>query len=249
MFFDNLKVTHIRGPLLEETHYYPFGLTMSGISSKAAGKLENKRKFNDRTEPNNELGLDWYETVYGGYDAQIGRFHQHDPLAEDAYDLTPFAFVNNNPLIFNDPLGLDTVRVGVNNGTTVVDAKNADGTTGSYVVDLNNPNNLVGTGMSGSSEVAVTSSRRGSSANIPWYIDPGMAGLENHLANTLKRYASDGTRGFGSGRPILPGTQQRIYDRMISQNSFLKNRTVNIRLHFGRTVESRNVAQSAMNFY
>jgi RHS repeat-associated protein len=79
---------------------------MAGISSKAAGKLENKRKFNDGTEFNTDLGLDWYETRFRGYDPQIGRFCQSDPWADVTYENSQYAFANNNPLTFNDPLGL-----------------------------------------------------------------------------------------------------------------------------------------------
>ncbi|MEI9811055.1 MAG: RHS repeat-associated core domain-containing protein [Bacteroidota bacterium] len=114
VYFDNLQVTHIRGPLLEETHYYPFGLTMAGISSKALafGSLTNRYKFNDGTELEDKefsdgSGLDLYATEFRGYDPQIGRFWQIDELASFDYDYSPYAFANNNPILLNDPLGLE----------------------------------------------------------------------------------------------------------------------------------------------
>ena len=119
VFFDNVVLGLSSGPLLEETHYYPFGLTMAGISRKALGRLENRYKFNSGNELqanefNDGSGLELYDAVNRLYDAQIGRFHQIDPLADLSLGLSMYAFSSNNPINRNDPLGLkDTTINGV----------------------------------------------------------------------------------------------------------------------------------------
>jgi RHS repeat-associated protein len=53
-----------------------------------------------------DIGLD--ETDFRRYDANLGRFTGVDALAEMYQPLTPYQYAANNPLMFNDPSGLES---------------------------------------------------------------------------------------------------------------------------------------------
>jgi RHS repeat-associated protein len=111
VFFDNLQVTHVRGPLLEETHYYPFGLTMAGISSKALefGNPKNKEQTFQGQRFDDELGLNWVQFKWRNHDPQIGRFIEIDPLANDYVHNSPYAFSENKVTAHIELEGLEAI--------------------------------------------------------------------------------------------------------------------------------------------
>jgi RHS repeat-associated protein len=107
--------------ILEENHYYPFGLKHSSYNTdKAQYKKEvggfsvillptersdYQYKYNGQ-EWQDELGLNVTAMDYRQYDNALGRFNSIDALSEMQYSHTPYHFGYNNPVFWADPTGL-----------------------------------------------------------------------------------------------------------------------------------------------
>jgi RHS repeat-associated protein len=104
VWFDDLFVTHRTGPLLQEAHFYPFGMEITPLSSKAVLKTPNERML-QQNEWDDEFGLDLHDFDARMYDASIGRFWGVDVYAENFSRLSPYNYAANNPYHFVDPDG------------------------------------------------------------------------------------------------------------------------------------------------
>ena len=114
VYFDDFKVTDTRGRIIEEDHYYAFGLKIAGISSVKfgdpnEGMLNNKNLYNDK-ELFDDADLNWYDYGFRNYDAQIGRFTQLDPLTDEYPELTPYQYASDEPIANVDMDGLESYQ-------------------------------------------------------------------------------------------------------------------------------------------
>lgn len=109
--FDNKSVTHWRGRLLEEQHYYPHGLV---IEAGNAGVNPKNNYLHQTKKLQPELGLELYDFHARQYDPQIGRFWGIDPADEFPSGYTG---MGNDPANLTDPTGMTvngTNRIGGN---------------------------------------------------------------------------------------------------------------------------------------
>lgn len=87
--------------MLEEDHYYPFGLT---LSQNAAGN-EQPYKLTTK-ELEKAFDLNMYDFGARQYDMQLGRWTGIDPLAEQMRRHSPYNYAFNNPVRFIDQDGM-----------------------------------------------------------------------------------------------------------------------------------------------
>jgi len=109
--------------ILEENHYYPFGLKHNGYNSDHKifefndgtntvvltpvtpnRKETYKYKYNGK-ELQNEFGVEMYDFGARNYDPAIGRWMNMDALSDLYPDWSPYNYTLNNPIFYIDPDG------------------------------------------------------------------------------------------------------------------------------------------------
>lgn len=106
-WFDNMSLGISNGLLLDEQHYYAYGLPIAGLTSLAANATKHRQRYQGN-EYIEERGLEWMDFHNRQYDPQLGRFLSLDPLADVGGQqvLSPYHAMGCNPVTMTDPLGM-----------------------------------------------------------------------------------------------------------------------------------------------
>ena len=124
--------------ILEEDHYYPFGLKHQGYNSEHEILMAKDElielvpvtpesgdpytyKFNGK-EYNEDLGLNVNEMDLRHYDPAIARWVVQDPVTH--FDYSPYSAFDNNPVFWADPSGADAIETEDSYLFTEEDAQN-----------------------------------------------------------------------------------------------------------------------------
>lgn len=101
VYFDDFVNTLDRSRITQESHYYPFGQKIAGLSSVVVDKEPNYYNYQgDNCEHEPETGYDEFDLRF--YDPTIGRWLAADPYEEFG---SPYVGMGNDPVNVTDENG------------------------------------------------------------------------------------------------------------------------------------------------
>ena len=132
VWFDQFRIMSTGPLIVQETHYDPWGVELSGLGYQYGGIKVNPYLYNGK-ELTSGLGVIMYDYGARLYIPAIGRWFVPDPLAEKMRRHSPYNYAFNNPIRFIDPDGMEPYSV---QGTVVNDSnKDAEDETLKSVVN------------------------------------------------------------------------------------------------------------------
>ena len=100
---NNREVVDSAGTVIQVTSYYPFGTPYADPAAVMDADYQ-PYKYNGK-ELDRMHGLDTYDYGARQYDPILGRWDRMDPLCEKYYNVSPYAYCHNNPVMLVDPNG------------------------------------------------------------------------------------------------------------------------------------------------
>ena len=99
---NNRTVENESGTIEQVNHYYPFG----GIFNDVGFDSELQPYRYNGKELDRMGGLNTYDYGARQYFSSLPTWDRMDPLCEDNYAVSPYAYVRNNPMLYTDLYGL-----------------------------------------------------------------------------------------------------------------------------------------------
>ncbi len=103
IYFDDFSIKHTKAiKVIQENHYYPFGMTIKGLELR--GNPDYRFKFNgkERTEV---FGWNMDDFGWRHYSSDYINMNKIDRFAEKYYALSPYSAMAGNPIRFVDVNG------------------------------------------------------------------------------------------------------------------------------------------------
>lgn len=109
---NNRVIANAGGTKEQVNHYYPFG----GLFGQSTNGDVQRYKYNGK-ELDRMHGIDWYDYGARHMSPDVGRFTTIDPMAENYYSISSYAYCANNPVNAIDPDGKSTWVIALEDGT------------------------------------------------------------------------------------------------------------------------------------